>query len=118
MMKRIFATSLLGAALAGLAGCVYDPGYVRSDGYYDGYYGSGYYGGGVYYDTGPYYSRYYSPGYYYGPSIGIGLSYRDYHGRSHWHNRGGRNWNGGGHDGRGRGWSNHGRGGRHDGGHH
>lgn len=108
-MKRILTTALLGVVLAGIAGCVYDPGYVRSDGYYSRtYYDDGYYGGRAYYGYDPYYSGYYYPRYY-GPTIGLGFSYRDYHGGRYRHD-GGRHW-GGDHRG------NHGRG-DHDGRHH
>jgi hypothetical protein len=120
-MKRMLTTALLGVVVAGIAGCVYDPGYVRSDGYYSRtYYDDGYYGGRAYYD--PYYSGYYYPGYY-GPTIGLGFSYRDYHGHGgryrhdgghHWSGDGGHHWSGnhGTHGG------DHGRGGTHDRGSH
>ncbi len=59
-----------------LAGCVYEPGYVRSDGYYggDAYYGT------TYYDDGYYASPYYSYGYGYYPSFQhIGILSLEFH---------------------------------------
>ncbi|MCE5233052.1 MAG: hypothetical protein ABFC67_03610 [Mizugakiibacter sp.] len=104
-MRRTTHLCMLAAALVLLAGCVYDPGYsyVRGDGYYgDAYYGRG---GVIYEDVGPGYGYYPAPYYdpwccYYGPSIGLGLYYRDYGGRGHGHD--GRGWRGDGgrgHDG-------------------
>ena len=92
-MKSIIKAGLVTAALAVLAGCYYDPYYVRSDGYYgDAYYGTTYYDDG-YYPAYSYYSPgyYYNPYYYWGPSIGLGFYYSD---RDHHHgNWGHGNWN-------------------------
>lgn len=85
-MRRTYFPLLLAAALAPLAGCVYDPGYGYVRG---GYYGDAYHRRGevIYEDIGPAYypAPYYDPWCcYYGPSLGIGLYYRDYDGRHRW----------------------------------
>ena len=103
VMKTVLKTGLI-AGLLLLAGCYYDPGYVRSDGYYgDAYYGTttyedGYYGGyySPAYSYGP---GYYDP-YYWGPAFGLGIYYSDhghYHGHGHWNGNGGHHgsWSGG-----------------------
>jgi len=82
-MKALIKTALVAGTLL-LAGCVYEPGYVRSDGYYgDAYYGTDYYGTS-------YYPSYYYP-YYYGPSVGFGIYYSDRHYHHRGHDRG--HWN-------------------------
>ena len=105
-MKTIIKTGLVVAALAMLSGCIYDPGYVRSDGYYGG--GDAYYGTS-YYDDGYYPGYYYDPYYYWGPSIGLGFYYSDRGYRHHgWDGHHG-NWGHGGNWGRGsNGWSHSG----------
>ncbi|MGC4023983.1 MAG: hypothetical protein QM744_01685 [Mesorhizobium sp.] len=71
-MRRniITRTIVLAALMAGLAGCVGDPGYGPG-GYDDDYYG-GYrdYGPGPYYGGGYYRDGYYREGYYDGPYYG------------------------------------------------
>jgi hypothetical protein len=77
-MKLALKTGILTAALFLLGGCVYEPGYgyVRSDGYRgDVYYGTAYDSRPVYYD----YEYDYWPGYYYGPALGLGFYYDNYH---------------------------------------
>ncbi|HEX7112974.1 MAG TPA: hypothetical protein VF216_11045 [Mizugakiibacter sp.] len=101
-MKRTIFLILLAATLAPLAGCVYDPGYSYVRG--DGYYGDAYYGHGevIYEDAGPAYypAPYYDPWCcYYGPSVGIGLYYRDYGGHHHWRDGHRDSWHGGDHRG-------------------
>ncbi|HEY0230851.1 MAG TPA: hypothetical protein VGC55_06350 [Dokdonella sp.] len=90
-------SGILAVVLLALGGCVYGPdyGYVRGDGYSgDAYYGTQYYGGSGYYDNDPW-------GYYgYGPGIGLGFYYDDYHHRHYYHGPhggwgGGGNWHGG-----------------------
>lgn len=82
-MKTTLKTTMGLVALAALSGCVYEPAYVRHDGYRGGAYYSGRY------DTRPgayYYDDDYWPGYYgYAyPSIGIGVRYdHARHHRSH-----------------------------------
>jgi hypothetical protein len=118
VMKTMLKIALALALVGVLAGCVYDPGYVR----YEGDRGAAYYGpsyDSAYYDD--YSPGYYgnAPGYYgygYGyPTIGLGFGYYGYrrggygYGHGHWgHGGGGGNW------GHGRGNSDHG-GGNHGG---
>lgn len=65
------------ALVAMLAGCVYEPAYVRHAPH-------GGYHGGVYIEEG--YG--YAPGYYYGPSIGVGIRYDNVHRDKRHHHRG------------------------------
>lgn len=102
----LIKSGILAVALLALGGCVYGPdyGYVRGDGYSgDAYYGNAYYGG-AYYDNDPWGYPYY--GYGYGPSIGLGFYYDDYHRRHYYHGPhggwgGGGYWHGGGYSGHG-----------------
>jgi hypothetical protein len=112
-MKTLLKTGLVAGALMMLAGCVYEPGYVRSDGYYAD-------GGGAYYGTDDYDGGYYSaPGYYYGgggyydpyccawgPSLGVGFYYNNW-GHRGW---GGHGYHGGGWGHGGGGWGHGGNG--------
>ncbi|TCO36550.1 hypothetical protein [Dokdonella fugitiva] len=86
-MKTILKTALGLTLLAALAGCVYEPGYVR----HDGYRGSVYYSSRYTYRPDVYYYDYdYWPGYYrYSyPTIGLGVHYdRVHHRRGHDHRR-------------------------------
>jgi hypothetical protein len=117
-MKTALKTGLI-AGLLLLAGCYYDPAYVRSDGYYgDAYYGTddGYYDG---YYSGSYYSpAYYGPGYYspyyWGPAVGLGIYYSDYGHHGHWYGGHHGNWGGHGHGN----WNGHGNWSRGSGGYH
>lgn len=105
--KRLAKWVALLAATSALAGCYYEPDYVRRG---DAYYGTDYYGGDYYYYGGylgpgyygpgyysPWYYGGYWPGYYYGPSSGIHYGGHDHHhhggddhGHSgHGHRRGG-----------------------------
>jgi hypothetical protein len=101
-MKRIGKSGLiksgfLAVALLALGGCVYGPdyGYVRGDGYSgDAYYGNAYYGGG-YYGGGYYDNDPWGYPYGYGPSLGLGFYYDDYHRRHYYHGPHG-GWGGGG----------------------
>lgn len=84
-MKTILKTALGVTLLAALGGCVYEPGYVR----HDGYRGSVYYSSRYSYRPDVYYYDD-SPGYYgYSyPTIGFGVHYdRYYHHRNHDHRR-------------------------------
>lgn len=81
-MKTILKTALGFTLIAALGGCVYEPGYVR----HDGYGGSVYYGTRYGYRPDVYYDYDYGPGYYgYGyPSVGFGVRYDHfYHRRAH-----------------------------------
>ena len=75
-MKRLL---LIAPALLALAGCVYEPGYVRHDGYYSGR-------AHVYYSNGYYAPRYYGYRHYdawcCGPSVSVSYS------RVHYSDRG------------------------------
>jgi hypothetical protein len=81
---KMLRTFIAIALFATLAGCVYGPAYVRHD--------RGYHGG-AYIEEG--YG--YSPGYYYGPSIGVGIRYDNWH-RDKRHHRGWRDRRGHWHD--------------------
>jgi hypothetical protein len=110
MLKTLFVLTLFIV----VSGCVYDPGYVRRDGYDGAAYYEGSYGySSPYYDYG-YSSGYYGYGYGYGyPAFGIGLGYYDHYGRGNdGRGRGGR-----GNDGHGSHHRGHG-GGRRAGPHH
>ena len=105
-MKTLLKTGLVAGALMMLAGWGYEPGYVRSDGYYgggDAYYGTDDYDGGYYAAPG----YYYGGGYYdpyccaWGPSLGLGLYYNDW---GHHHGWGGHGYHGGGWGHGGGGW--------------
>ncbi|HEY6942574.1 hypothetical protein [Dokdonella sp.] len=85
-MKTIASTVLTATLLATLGGCVYEPAYVRHDGYRGSVYYSSRYDDRpyVYYDDG-YWPGYYGYGY---PSIGWGVWYHGaHHGRHHGHRR-------------------------------
>jgi hypothetical protein len=89
-MKRSLKAGLLAAFIIALSGCVYDPGYVRHDGYYGDAYGDAYYGAAYGRSPAMYYDAYDWPGYYYGygygPTFGFGLRYHDYR-RGHYYHR-------------------------------
>jgi hypothetical protein len=72
-MKTILKTALGLTLLAALSGCVYEPGYVR----HDGYRGSVYYSSRYAYRPDVYYDYDYWPGYYgYSyPTVGFGVRY-------------------------------------------
>lgn len=82
-MKTLRATTTF-ALLALLAGCVYEPGYVRHAPYRT-------YGSDVYVEPG------YGSGYYYGPTVGVGIHYDDRH-RDKRHRHGWRDRHGHWHD--------------------